>query len=456
MPTEVRPGNKTLETVLKTDELHGHDVPLAGPRGRDYGVMLPNPKPWQQREPYPDPNSSYWFTVLEMPAGKRAGRCEASSAHCRYMQFALYRDDPDMGSVHRDRRDDRSTIRSSRTRLGEPVRPRRDRAGREPRLHAPDRQRGHPRGPDGSRAEHDVRGDPAPSGRSSTASTCPTRATSATRAWGSRPTRRRSPTGPSSRPRRSWTSRCVHFRREPLPGMSVEHGGALCSAPDNDPELQPETTPAREPALLERYFSNDWNLVAVFKTPEARAKVPSKVETGFGGDPGIVYLMGFVSQGFGPVLVIRGKMPQYPDNYYGENGEGLDVMTDWQSRYMSLIMTQAPPSGMGTDGISDFQVPLDEDRNYTIAISRPENRPANATDEHGVAWLDWGTEGEGIDDRANRTDFGMLVFRFMYNNPDWEHDPGEIVEHGTEEEIMGPYFPRLSYTDKATFEAGDA
>ena len=67
--------------------------------------------------------------------------------------------------------------------------------------------------------------------------------------------------------------------------------------------------------------------------------------------------------------------------------------------------------------------------------------------------MDWGTKGEGLDDELNRTDFGLLVFRYMYNNPDWEHDPGKIVEHGTEAEIMGPYFPQLSYTDKAAFEA---
>ncbi len=106
-------------------------------------------------------------------------------------------------------------------------------------------------------------------------------------------------------------------------------------------------------------------------------------------------MMAFVSRAFGPVLVIRGKMPIYPDNYYGPDGNGLDVMTDWESRYMSLIMSEAPPSGMGTDGLSDFQIPIDADRNYTIVVCREEDRPANATDEHGVAWVDWGTRARG-------------------------------------------------------------
>ena len=235
--------------------------------------------------------------------------------------------------------------------------------------------------------------------------------------------------------------------------MPVEQWRALCNAPDNDPELRPETTPGRNPPLLERYFNNKWNIVGSFKPPEVRAKIPYAVETGFGGDPETLFMMTFLSRAFGPVLVIRGKMPLYPDNWFGEDGTGLKVMTDWESRYMSVIMSEAPPSGMGTDGISDFQIPLDDDRNYTIVICREEDRPSNATDEHGVAWVDWGTRGEGIDDDRNREDFGLLLFRFMHNNPEWKHDPDQIVKPGTEEEVMGPYFPRLSYTDKATFEA---
>jgi hypothetical protein len=238
--------------------------------------------------------------------------------------------------------------------------------------------------------------------------------------------------------------------------MTAGQWRGLCNAPDNDPELRPETTPARNPPVLERYFNNKWNLFGVFKSPADRAKIPSHVETGFGGDPVTLFMMAFVSRLFGPVLVIRGKMPQYPDTFLGENGHGLETMTDWESRYWSVIMTEAPPSGMGTDALSDMQVPLDADRGYTIVICRPEDRPANATGENGVAWMDWGTKGEGLDDEHNRTDFGLVLFRFMYNNPSWPHDPDKISEPGTEAEIMGPYFPRLSYTDKATFEAGGA
>ena len=70
--------------------------------------------------------------------------------------------------------------------------------------------------------------------------------------------------------------------------------------------------------------------------------------------------------------------------------------------------------------------------------------------------MDWGHRGEGIDDDLNREDYAFIVFRFMHNNHDWAHDPSKIVEQFSEEKIMGPYFPRMSYTDKATFETEGA
>ena len=99
-----------------------------------------------------------------------------------------------------------------------------------------------------------------------------------------------------------------------------------------------------------------------------------------------------------------------------------------------------------------FVVPLDVNRNYIIVVSRPEDRPANAIEKNGVAWMDWGTRGEGLDDPANRTNFGLLLFRFMYNNLNWANNPDQITKPGTESEILGPYFPHLSYTDKKGFE----
>ena len=70
-----------------------------------------------------------------------------------------------------------------------------------------------------------------------------------------------------------------------------------------------------------------------------------------------------------------------------------------------------------------------------------------------MAWIEWSPRGEGIDGPKNRADFGMLMLRIMANNPGWEQSPNNVTKPGMEEAVMGPYYPRGEYTDKATFEA---
>ena len=453
-PPEPRRGSKTLEIVLETDRLYGNDGLWLGPRGRDYGAMLPNPKPYQHANLYPDPNSSYWFAIMEMPAGSVL-TIKGRYPYCRYFQFALYRADPEMGGFTATGEKFVDHFLEPDPGSSNPFEPGADRRA-EPRDYtltiaskdAPEDDSDREPNTMYAGTEGQIQvvyrvylPDAGRLGDAGVGLPTYTATLADGTELGAEEVRDR-------------------FNRPLLegvaPGMPVEQWRALCKAPDNDPELEPDSTPARNPPLLERYFNNNWNIVGSFKPPEVRAQMPSKVETGFGGDPETLFMMAFLSRKFGPVLVVRGKMPLYPDTFEGEDGKGLAVMGEWESRYISLVMSEAPPSGMGTDGLTDMQIPIDEDRNYTIVVCREEDRPANATDANGVAWMDWGHRGEGIDDELNRADYGMLLFRFMHNNPDWEHDPSRILEPGTEEQVMGPYFPRLSYTDKASFEAGGA
>ena len=90
------------------------------------------------------------------------------------------------------------------------------------------------------------------------------------------------------------------------------------------------------------------------------------------------------------------------------------------------------PSGQIVDGLTDMQVPLDKDGNYTIVYSRKEDRPKNATLENGVAWIEWSPRGEGIDGPQNRPDFGMLMLRIMAQQSELEAEPGlrDEARHG--------------------------
>jgi hypothetical protein len=124
-----------------------------------------------------------------------------------------------------------------------------------------------------------------------------------------------------------------------------------------------------------------------------------------------------------------------------------------QTQYWSMVSCEAAPSGQIVDGLTDMQVPLDKDGNYTIVYSRKEDRPKNATPENGVAWIEWSPRGEGIDSPQNRTDFGMLMLRIMAPSPDWAESPLNVTAPGMEENVMGPYFPRGQYMTREAFEA---
>jgi hypothetical protein len=172
-----------------------------------------------------------------------------------------------------------------------------------------------------------------------------------------------------------------------------------------------------------------------------------------GGDPSTQYMITFLSRKFGPVYVMRGKMPTFPNTFAGAGGRGLEIMPDAQTQYWSLVSCEAAPTGHIADGLTDLQIPLDAERNYTIVCSRKEDRPENAAPENGVAWLEWPERGEGLNDPRNREDFAMLMLRIMANSPEWKERPDLITRPGDEEKVMGPYYPRGEYTTKAAFEA---
>src|SRR6266536_1061442 len=232
------------------------------------------------------------------------------------------------------------------------------------------------------------------------------------------------------------------------PQVDAKMWFGLVEAKDNDPRLDAGSAPARIDSPWENFYGMKYTVVGAFKGPEARATMGVQQKMEAGGDPTTAYMVIFTSRTFGPVYVFQAKMPTFPDTY-----AATKVMPGGQVQYWSNTTVGSGPSGELWDGLSDMQVPLDEDRYYTIVVSRPEDRPANETEQNGIAWMDWGP-GEGLDDDPrNRTDFGMMIMRFMVCAEDWEHSPTKATTPGTEEEIMGPYYPRGYYTTKEEFEA---
>lgn len=170
------------------------------------------------------------------------------------------------------------------------------------------------------------------------------------------------------------------------------------NSPQNDPNLNVSTSPARAAGTWQKYWTFPYSIVDAFKTPEALAKLNYQGAIDGGGDPNTQYMLTLLLREFGPVYVLRGKMPALPNTIAGPDGKGLAIMPDTLVQYFSIVSCEAPPSGRIVDGLADMQIPLDKDGNYTIVYSRRENRPTNATDENGVAWIEWSLRDEGLDD----------------------------------------------------------
>ncbi len=163
----------------------------------------------------------------------------------------------------------------------------------------------------------------------------------------------------------------------------------------------------------------------------------------------------------GKIAVLTGRLPTFPST---RNGEA--VMTAGEVRYWSICGIDddplSPLPATTIHGIADSEVQIDANRNYVIAYSRANDRPANATEANGVSWVDWGTQ----------SDMGLLI-RYVNIDPEWTFDYSPQEHHldfshsdwaGTlydstliglnwRNGFMKCYLPKIHYLTKTEFEA---
>jgi hypothetical protein len=445
-------GDLPLGAVIRTDERYGTDQLFEGPRGWDYWNRLEHPKPSQNPNLWPDKRPTYLVAQMVMPAASSI-TVRGKFPHARYFNLALYKlehntfvavgdeslngwdiePDPGSGNPYRVGADRLVQNRSFTLHISAEDAPknRADRATNTVYV-----------GRDEQEVQLAVRVYLSDEGYDGMG-------------WGAADS-------PAAEPGFTYEGRLADGTRLSADDTAKRFSRPLGSAPapftdnqwyglvdakDNDPSLNPATAPARQHPMWERFWTMGYTLVGAFKTPEVRDKMRWQGAMEGGGDPSTVYLVTYLSRKFGPVYVLRGKLPNFPDTYKG----GPGTMPSTQLQYWSVVSVAAGPSGELWDGLYDMQLPLDQNGNYTIVMSRPEDRPKNATPENGVAWMNWGP-GEGLNDPRNRTDWGMLIMRWMVCDPNWENSPEKATRPGMEETVMGPYYPRGEYTDKASFE----
>ena len=165
------------------------------------------------------------------------------------------------------------------------------------------------------------------------------------------------------------------------------------------------------------------------------------------------------------VIVIRGKMPAFPDTYRGQPvshpAPGFDTV---QLRYWGLCQAELVSPLTVTGCATDASTPLDGQHFYTIVISndvlRPEWLPQS------VVWLPWGDEKMVpklifMRNLLSSADFSQSVqnalakgcgFNLTFPTPPAQ----DAIKHSGEcaQAVMGPYYPEAVWCDRQTFISG--
>jgi hypothetical protein len=212
-----------------------------------------------------------------------------------------------------------------------------------------------------------------------------------------------------------------------------------------------DRTPAHDftTGSMERFYNREY-LIAKSFFPALALDRFAVDKGGFWSNLSTRYGYKYISQAYGKVYVVQGKMPTVPRTWAGDP---RPVDQDANMRYWSICTTAAPPTGLTVDCVFDEAVlpTLDEKGNFTVVVTRAPDRPANATEKCGVAWMEWGN-GDGIP--GGSSDFGLIINRHTQVNGQFKQSWFAVAKPGTEREVMGDYLPSvLNLKEKSRFEA---
>jgi hypothetical protein len=177
---------------------------------------------------------------------------------------------------------------------------------------------------------------------------------------------------------------------------------------------------------------------------EARLAMDVESEGGFYSNRDSAYIFAHLSRNFGPLVVLRGRLPDFPQTLHGPKR-----MPEGELRFWSLCTGESRVTTRTPDCLADRQVLAQSGRRYTIVVSKRDDRPQNARARCGVAWLDWGERGDGAGD----PDYALLIMRNMLVDPDWDEAIQRVERPGEEAEVMREHFPRTRYATREAFEA---
>lgn len=252
----------------------------------------------------------------------------------------------------------------------------------------------------------------------------------------------------------------------PLPSISITDAGgqtaplATCPTVNRQSELaavQAQIVPAllENPPLTSPVPDRIW--FAPLPNPPAR----------FLPNPDNKYMVSLFMSAYEPgrIIVIRGKMPAFPNTYHGtpvsQPAPGFSTV---QLRYWSMCLADFV-SPLPIEGCAvDADTPLDENGFYTVVISddvlRPDWLPRS------VVWLPWGDEQMVPKVIFNRNTLPSSSFTQSVQNAiaqgggvkfDFPNPPSNeaITQSGKRAQgVMGDYYPVGVWCDQRKFTSG--
>lgn len=151
----------------------------------------------------------------------------------------------------------------------------------------------------------------------------------------------------------------------------------------------------------------------------------------------VLYLSTFHSRSHGELLAVRMKRLRTPSR--------KRAIPLWSSDVDALLWTVCSYNfwnGVATDCLTDEDV-VDEDGVVTLVASDAGKRPRNATDAHGITWLD---TGPFLD--------GQVTFRMLLANGPLLAALRRAIDTGEGSPEAAPYLPQAALCSRDTFEAG--
>ena len=136
-----------------------------------------------------------------------------------------------------------------------------------------------------------------------------------------------------------------------------------------------DRTPAAnfEVAPMVKFYNREHLIVDTF-FPLIPSDGMAVEKGGFWSNPVTRYGFTYLSQAYGKVYVVHGKMPSTPRTW---DGDPAPMNQDADMRYWSLCTSTAPPIGNTVDCVTDENVRpiVDKQGNYSVVVSRATERP---------------------------------------------------------------------------------